>query len=144
MKNKKIRLRATAALCLMATILSGGCGGGKDMSGDSISKEETSSVEKICAAKVIVISGQSNASGFTWSKCLKNNVSEEAYEVREGLRQCDDLLQRRYGGRERITVGKTAGSNTSGGEFVNVKLDSGAYRGAASEWRSGSPRSWRK
>ena len=121
MKNKKIRLRATAALCLMATILSGGCGGGKDMSGDSISKEETSSVEKICAAKVIVISGQSNASGFTWSKCLKNNVSEEAYrKYEEGFGNAM-IYYNVDTAEENGYSWKDGGDNTSGGEFVNVE-----------------------
>jgi lipoprotein len=125
MKNKKIRLRATAALCLMATILSGGCGGGKDMSGDSISKEETSSAEKICAAKVIVISGQSNASGFTWSKCLKNNVSEEAYrKYEEGFGNAM-IYYNVDTAEENGYSWKDGGDNTSGGEFVNVKLGQG-------------------
>lgn len=125
MKNRKIGFRATAALCFAAMIFSGGCGGGKNVSGDSISEEETGSAEEIRTAKVIVISGQSDASGFTWSKCLQNNVSEKAYrKYEEGFGNAMIYYSVDTAEENGYSWGD-GGDNTSKGEFVNVKLGQG-------------------
>lgn len=95
------------------------------MNDESISKGKTSSTEELYTAKVIVISGQSNASGFTWSKCLKNKVSEEAYrKYEEGFGNAMIYYNVDTAEENGYRWGD-GGDNTSGGRFVNVKLGQG-------------------
>lgn len=123
MKTRKLLSLFTSFL-LGLTFLSA-CGGA-DMSKSSNTDNESSiPTETASVAKVIVISGQSNASGFTYVDSLKENVSEGLFaKYEEGF----DNAMIYYNvdtPEENGYTWPTGGNNTSEGKFVNVKLGQG-------------------
>lgn len=117
------KLIALAASAVLATLFCG-CGG-STMTGSS-KKESQSSLEvQPAVAKVLVISGQSNASGFTYVDSLKEKIPESVFKkYEEGFDNAMIYYNVDTPEKNGYTW-PTVGNNTSGGKFVKVKLGQG-------------------
>lgn len=110
MRNKHFYL-----LLLIATVLMTGCSenGQQNFSITQSSESSTSSViEENNVAQVVILLGQSNMEGHTWSRFLTNTMADKAAEFNTGY---DDVQ----------IAFHNSGDYTSGGEFTSVKLGQG-------------------
>lgn len=106
MNKKKIKI---ALLCAIVTALVAICSGCNNMNENIETQKEYSN-----EVQVIVLLGQSNAEGHTWSKYLSKTMGEE--KNKEYINGYDNV---------NISYACTIADNTSNGEFTPVKLGQG-------------------
>lgn len=108
---------------ILAALFSG-CGGNSLANGNE--KDEASSqAPQPTVAKVVVVSGQSNASGFTYVESLKEKIPRNVFKKYEDGFQNAMIYYNVDTPEENGYTWATGGNNVSDGKFVNVKLGQG-------------------